>query len=56
MAGKGTAARPRVSLACSECKSRNYMTAKNRRTTPERLELVKYCPRCGRRTLHRETR
>ena len=38
------------------CKERNYITTKNRRNTPDRLELKKFCPRCGKQTLHRETR
>ncbi|MSC08259.1 50S ribosomal protein L33, partial [Lactobacillus rhamnosus] len=24
--------------------------------TPDRLELKKFCPRCGKQTVHRETR
>ncbi|MFF4242653.1 50S ribosomal protein L33, partial [Actinomadura geliboluensis] len=27
-----------------ECKHRNYITRKNRRNDPDRLELKKYCP------------
>ena len=42
--------------ACTECKERNYITTKNRRNTPDRLELKKFCPRCGKQTVHRETR
>ncbi len=45
-----------ITLACTECKERNYLTEKNRRNDPGRLELRKYCPRCRRHTLHRETR
>ncbi|MFC4778873.1 50S ribosomal protein L33 [Paenibacillus sp. GCM10023252] len=45
-----------VTLACTETKDRNYTTTKNKRTNPERLELMKYCPRLKRVTLHRETR
>jgi len=45
-----------VTLACTECKERNYLTSKNRRTQTGRLELKKYCPRCRRHTLHRETK
>ena len=43
-------------LACTECKERNYITTKNRRNTPDRLELKKFCSRCGKQTVHRETR
>lgn len=45
-----------VTLACSECKRRNYTTYKNKRTNPERLELKKYCKWCHGHTLHKETR
>ncbi len=54
MAKKGN--RVLVTLACTECKERNYLTSKNRRTQTGRLELKKYCPRCRRHTLHRETK
>ena len=40
----------------TECKERNYITTKNRRNTPDRLELKKFCSRCGKQTVHRETR
>ncbi|NPA26669.1 MAG: 50S ribosomal protein L33 [Chloroflexi bacterium] len=45
-----------VTLECTVCKSRNYLTEKNRRNDPGRLVLRKYCPRCRRHTEHRETR
>ncbi|HLT57217.1 MAG: 50S ribosomal protein L33 [Limnochordales bacterium] len=45
-----------ISLECTECKSRNYRTTKNRRNDPDRIELRKYCKRCRTHTLHRETR
>ena len=56
MASKSADVRPKITLACSECKERNYITKKNRRNTPDRLELQKFCPRCRKSTLHRETR
>ncbi|MCH7488016.1 MAG: 50S ribosomal protein L33 [Chloroflexi bacterium] len=45
-----------VTLACPDCRGRNYATSKSRRNTPDRLELKKYCPRCRRHQLHREVR
>ncbi|HEX9694334.1 MAG TPA: 50S ribosomal protein L33 [Actinomycetota bacterium] len=48
--------RPKITLACTECKRRNYNTVKNRVNDRERLEMKKYCPGCRRHTLHRETR
>lgn len=45
-----------ATMECTNCKRRNYMTTKNRRTTTARLELKKYCRWCKGHTLHRETR
>ncbi|MGI6086463.1 MAG: 50S ribosomal protein L33 [Kiritimatiellia bacterium] len=45
-----------ITLACTECKRRNYMSTKDKRRTPDRLELKKYCRFDRKRTLHRETR
>ncbi len=45
-----------ITLACTECKRRNYSTVKNRRNTSGRLELKKYCPAERKATLHREVR
>uniref|UniRef100_A0A7C3MKF6 Large ribosomal subunit protein bL33 n=1 Tax=Dictyoglomus thermophilum TaxID=14 RepID=A0A7C3MKF6_DICTH len=45
-----------ITLACTECKERNYTTEKNKKNDPDRLELKKYCPRCRRHTVHREVR
>jgi len=53
---KSSDVRPKITLACVECKERNYITKKNRRNNPDRLELSKFCPRDGKHTLHRETR
>lgn len=56
MAKKAKADRHVITLECTECRERNYTTQKNRRNDPGRLELNKYCPRCRRHRLHRETR
>ncbi len=45
-----------VTLACTECKQRNYDTKKNRRNTTDRIELKKYCRFCKTHTTHRETK
>jgi len=45
-----------ITLACTECKRRNYQTNKSKRNTPDRFEARKYCRWCTRHTLHRETR
>ncbi len=56
MASKTTDIRPKITMACSECKNRNYITKKNRRNDPDRLHLQKFCPKCAKHTEHRETR
>ena len=56
VASKSSDVRPKITLACTECKERNYITKKNRRNDPDRLEMKKYCPHDRRHTVHRETR
>jgi large subunit ribosomal protein L33 len=45
-----------VTLACTECKRRNYTTTKNTTKTTDRLEFRKYCPWCRGHRPHRETK
>ncbi|HDD43819.1 MAG TPA: 50S ribosomal protein L33 [Candidatus Desulfofervidus auxilii] len=45
-----------IHLACTQCKRRNYTTTKNKKNTPDRLELKKYCPFCRMHTLHKEVK
>ncbi len=56
MAGKSKAKQDRISftLVCTECGEENYITNKNKKHNPDRLEVKKYCPRCKKETLHRE--
>ncbi|MDO5710281.1 MAG: 50S ribosomal protein L33 [Micrococcales bacterium] len=56
MASKASEVRPKITLACVDCKNRNYITKKNRRNNPDRLDLAKFCPNCTKHTTHRETR
>jgi large subunit ribosomal protein L33 len=51
-----TDVRPKITLACEVCKHRNYITKKNRRNDPDRLELKKFCPNCGKHQAHKESR
>ena len=53
---KATDVRPKITMACEDCKDRNYITRKNRRNDPDRIELQKFCPNCRKHTAHRETR
>ena len=47
--------RVKVTLACTECKQRNYNTMKNKKNDPDRLEMSKYCRFCKKHTTHKET-
>lgn len=55
MAKKGEN-RERVTLKCTECKSENYRTEKNKKNTTERLEMNKFCPKCKKTTAHKESK
>ncbi len=45
-----------LSLACSECKRRNYSSARCKKKATERLQLKKYCPFCRMHVLHKESK
>lgn len=46
--------RENVTLQCTECKRRNYVTTKNKKKTTGKLEFNKYCRFCRKHTAHRE--
>ena len=48
--------RTRITLACTECKQRNYDTMKNKKNDPDRLEMKKYCRFCKKTTVHKEAK
>ena len=48
--------RVKITMACSECKQRNYDTMKNKKNNPDRIEMNKYCRFCKKHTLHKETK
>jgi large subunit ribosomal protein L33 len=56
MAKKQKEIRPVITLECTSCKERNYATTKNTRNTTDRLELVKFCKRERKHTVHKETK
>ena len=45
-----------IRMACQECKRRNYSTMKNKKNTPDKLELKKYCSSCRKHMAHKETK
>ena len=48
--------RVKITLACTECKQRNYDTKKNKKNDPDRLEMKKHCRFCRKHTVHKETK
>jgi large subunit ribosomal protein L33 len=60
MAKKAKGNRVQVILECTEHKqsgkpgTSRYVSTKNRRNSPDRLELKKYNPILGKHTIHRE--
>lgn len=41
-------------MRCTVCNSENYLTEKNKKNDQERIELMKFCPKCRKQTLHKE--
>jgi len=52
----GVNMRVKITLACQECKRRNYNTTKNKKNDPDRIEIKKYCKFCKGQTAHKETK
>ena len=48
--------RVKITLDCTECKHRNYITMMSNINDRERLEMKKYCNNDRKHTLHKETR
>ena len=48
--------RVQVTLACEDCKRRNYITTKNKVNDRERIEMKKFCSWERKHTVHKETR
>ena len=45
-----------ITLACQECKQRNYTSTKDKKKHPARIELKKSCRFDRKHTLHKETK
>lgn len=48
--------RVKITLACQDCKQRNYNMTKDKKTHPDRMETKKYCRFCKAHTMHKETK
>ena len=49
-------ARVVITLACTECRERNYTTEKNKKNDPDRMTLNKFCRKERKHTPHKESR
>ena len=45
-----------VALQCTECKTKNYTTSKNRKNIQGKMEFSKYCKFDRKHTIHKETK
>lgn len=45
-----------ISMECTVCHHINYQTQKNRKITPARLVMEKFCKWCKKHTEHKETK
>jgi len=52
----GADMRVKITLACTECKQRNYVSKKNKKNDPDRIEMKKFCKFCHKHTLHKESK
>ena len=47
-------AREGLILRCESCKMENYITKKNKKLHPEKIEMKKYFSKCNKHTDHKE--
>lgn len=50
----GMVMRDNITLKCTECGEENYITTKNKKEHPDRMETKKYCKKCKKQTIHKE--
>lgn len=46
----------KIILVCSECLSRNYSTSINKKNHTTRFEINKFCKRCNKHTVHKQSK
>ncbi len=46
--------RDQIIFKCTECNEENYIGTRNKRKHPEKMTIQKYCPRCNKKTAHKE--
>jgi len=45
-----------IKLECTDCKTINYYSSKNKKKLKDRLEMKKFCKGCKKHTAHKETK
>jgi len=48
--------REQIILECTVCKQRNYLSTRDKRKQPEKIEVKKYCKFDRKHTLHKESK
>ena len=48
--------REQIILECTVCKQRNYLSTRDKRKTPEKVEVKKYCKFDRKHTMHKESK
>ncbi len=48
--------RDNITLVCTDCDHRNYVTTRNKKTQQAKLEMKKFCRFCRKHVLHKETK
>ena len=46
--------RENIIYRCTVCGEENYIGDKNKKLHPERVEILKFCKRCNKKTTHKE--
>ena len=48
--------REKIILVCTECLSRNYTTSKKKAVSTTRMQVSKFCQKCNKHTIHKESK
>jgi len=46
--------RDQIIFKCSECSMENYISTRNKKKKPEKMVVQKFCPKCNKKTAHKE--
>ncbi len=50
------AKKPFLKFQCATCKTANYFIKKTKETADKKLELKKFCSKCKKHTMHKESK